>query len=271
MANKRIYDLTENTSPAAGEFLAQDKSGFAEAKKVDISRFQLADAELAAIAGLTSAANKVPYFTGSGTAALADFSAAGRALVDDADASAQRTTLGLGTAATQNIAAASGAWDFGGATSVEVPNGAGGATVDAAGELCVDTTAATLNFYDGAAERVLNPIQSKSITVETPTSSEDISIFFADDAITITKLVAVLVGSSTPSVTWTIRHHTDRSNAGNEVVTSGTTTTSTTTGSVVTSFNDATVPADSFLWLETTAQSGTVGQIHITIFYRQDP
>lgn len=54
------------------------------------------DVELAAIAALVSAADRVPYFSGAGTAALATFTAAGRALAGGADASAQRTTLGVG-------------------------------------------------------------------------------------------------------------------------------------------------------------------------------
>jgi hypothetical protein len=63
---------------------------------------QAYDAGLQSISGLTTTADQMIYTTSSDTYATASLTSAGRALLDDADASAQRTTLGLGTLATQN-------------------------------------------------------------------------------------------------------------------------------------------------------------------------
>jgi hypothetical protein len=58
---------------------------------------QAQDAELSALAGLTSAANKLAYFTGSGTAALADLSSNGRSLIAQTSSANMRSVLGVGT------------------------------------------------------------------------------------------------------------------------------------------------------------------------------
>lgn len=64
-----------------------------------VTKITSADPELAAIASLVSAADRLPYFDGSGSAALAVFTAAARSLLDDASVSAMVDTLG-GAAAT---------------------------------------------------------------------------------------------------------------------------------------------------------------------------
>lgn len=72
-----------------------DDASYAATITTALSNKQPLDSDLTAIAALTSAADKVPYSTGSGTWALADLTSSGRALIDDTSVGAQRTTLSV--------------------------------------------------------------------------------------------------------------------------------------------------------------------------------
>ena len=112
-----------------------------------------------------------------------------------------------------------------------------------------------------------NSSLSKTITIESPTSSEDITIFRTDVAITVKEVVAVSTGSS-PNTTFRLRHSTNRNNSGNSL-TNSLATNSTTTGNTAT-LSDDTIPADSWIWLETTAATGTNVTFSVDIRYEID-
>ena len=63
---------------------------------------QAYDAGLQSISGLTTSADQTVYTTASDTYATTSLTSYGRSLIDDADAATARTTLGLGTLATQS-------------------------------------------------------------------------------------------------------------------------------------------------------------------------
>ncbi len=96
---------TKSVGTAAGTVAAGDHTHAALYQPLDAELTTLAGlssvANLSALAGLTGAADKGIQFTGAGTCATYTLTTAGKALLDDADDAAQRTTLGLGSIATQ--------------------------------------------------------------------------------------------------------------------------------------------------------------------------
>lgn len=107
----------------------------------------------------------------------------------------------------------------------------------------------------------------KSITrpvhfnIKSPSAAEDQFIWFTGVAVTLTSIRAVIVGTS---LTFSIKHNTDRSAAGTDIVAS-TALTNTTTGVALTLAVTA-IPASSFIWLESSAVTACT-DVGLTFFY----
>ena len=116
---------------------------------------QAYDAGLNSIAGLTTAADQSIYLTGADTYAAYNLTAFGRSLLDDADAAAGRTTLGLGSLATLNTITSSEISDL---TIVTADLGEASVTVsklnlnagELAGNLIANNGIATAQLDDSA-------------------------------------------------------------------------------------------------------------------------
>ena len=124
------HDASEVVVTPAGTIAATDVQAALE--ELDTEK-QPVDATLTSIAALGTAADKMIYTTGVDTWAEASITAAGRALLDDAAASDQRTTLGLAIGTDVLAYVAPGAsgnllTSNGSAWTSAAPGGGGGST-----------------------------------------------------------------------------------------------------------------------------------------------
>jgi len=108
-ADQMIYTTALDTYAttgltAAGRAILDDADASAQRTTLGLAigtDVQAYDAGLQSISGLTTSADQMIYTTALDTYATTGLTAAGRALLDDADASAQRTTLGLAIGTTR--------------------------------------------------------------------------------------------------------------------------------------------------------------------------
>lgn len=112
-------------------------------------------------------------------------------------------------------------------------------------------------------------IQIFSITIDSTSigTSEKITFFYTPVAITIDSLV--MVGEGTTSVTPDIHFGTDRSAAGTAIISSPSAVTLVTTGDRIISFDNGTITANSFVWIEFDAVTTCPNELSITLCGRK--
>src|SRR5258706_3370696 len=103
----------------------------------------------------------------------------------------------------------------------------------------------------------------KSLTLEFPGASENILIYRAHESMRIISCRGVVVGSASPSVTFSVKSGTDRSSL-TITHTANTIVTNTTTG-VNLGVTTPVIPAGSWVCLASTAATGTVTELDVSL------
>ncbi len=250
-ADVKISALTEEVSPSAGDWLLGE-ADTGELIRIDVGNISGGGGDVATDA-IWNLKGDLAVGTGSNTATRLGVGANVLPLVADSAEATGLKWVRLAYAGMQTVSADQ---------RILGRDGGGGDIEEIA-----PAAARTLLELDVGTD--FQKSLSKTFNLENPTASEDKDFFRTDIAITITEVRGVLnEGTGGPSVTCTIRHATARNGAGNTAV-NAQAVTSITSGSVLT-LDDATVPAGSFIWVETTAKNGTVPDLSLTLIYTED-
>lgn len=198
-----ITDLAVADGGTGASTAANARTNLGLAIGTDVQAY---DAGLQSIASLTTASGQFIYTTASDTYATSTITTAGRALLDDADASAQRATLGLDTIATQaasSVAITGGS--IAGITDLAIADGGTGASTaaNARTNLGLGTLSTQSGTFSGTSSGTNTGDQTIALTGDvTGTGTGTFAATIANDAVTGAKLAdssATVVSGNAPS------------------------------------------------------------------------
>jgi hypothetical protein len=156
-----------------------------------------------------------------------------------------------------------GTHDFGGAPSVEIPNGSG-PTVDADGEVAVDISDDQFVYQGDTTTRALTHKKTISFLLESPTDADNFLIKKFADAVTLLTIDCIVdPADTTESVVVTVQ---ERNSTGDSPTTMDAITCDN-DGAVDTSFTDSGMAAAGWMSIDIGTVTGTVTQVVITIEY----
>lgn len=116
---------------------------------------------------------------------------------------------------------------------------------------------------------ILRAIKTKAILIERPAVNQDLTMWYTNEAITVTEVESVVRGAIDASGSFSIRYGSDRSAVGTELTTLPISCTSRTTGQITTSFAAPSIPADNWVWIGVSGVSGVATQhMNVTLQYR---
>ncbi|MEA5417391.1 hypothetical protein [Synechococcus sp. BA-132 BA5] len=111
------------------------------------------------------------------------------------------------------------------------------------------------------------PMLPQVAWMASPQANDRRILLRAPQALTISRVDAVLSGGTSPSVSFSLRHGADVSATGTAATTDPITVTSTTTGSASTSFQSPTIPSGHWFWLQVTAVSGAPQALTVAVLF----
>lgn len=136
------------------------------------------------------------------------------------------------------------------------------------GTLPANSDVVSIAFIRAGDTGATGSMAPKSLTITNPAVEEKIVMFFTPSSITLSQIRSVLIAPANTTLSFDVIYGTDITGAGTKVTTNPILCNSLTTGVSTTTFSNATIPANNFVWvIVNTFTIGTPTQFHLSLIF----